>query len=728
MMADVSTNTHTQAPRHSSASTVATMLADADLAITHDDDLSFGVQGVKRNAQAQPLASSPNVDPQLIKALESKDRIYMLKLAEQMESLINGKRSRIDLTPTTPSQRLLVHQCSAYYKLTAETDPATKNCFVQLTPDSRIPERRMSELVSPEPVSQPALNVLRRSQGDRRYKTYSRAASVAGDLADVKHSLARSLGFGGRSSTPGSSKKPMSIQEREAAYNEARSRIFMGFEEKEKEKAKEKDMSASASSLSLTYPPASNASGDSLGDLDGSITSPVTDSEWSDPSGQHSRDRKDHNRRGNASASSSTRSMRSGYHGDHSNPSSRNSRAPSPSFKYAPLYEPAPSQQLYDPNQPPNQTNAPYGTQYYHLFAPAPQGYAPPYNAGWYPPPGYPTPHNPHHPPPDPSRPIEHYPSPQMGYPHMWHPPNQPPPIQTSPLGQPGPMQHHQTHAHPAASPPPQPPAQYPYGQPPGQYPYGAPAGFGRPTPGYYPPTPPQGQPPMAQPSHPSAQMAIPGHLYDGSPAPHHGPPQPPGPQPNSGHGNKGRNNAAIARNPWSYGPGIGNGPRLTSARRQSNLSGGSSRASSYSDDGLSTSSSSTTTSSSSRRTYTTTASSQHPLPPRPDWAVGLKAQPTLARGSHEHNSPRNPMSPARGMSGDGRHPPPVLQPTDFPPLSSGPSPEKRHPVPSGAWGNSGNRAILVPPPSSAGGAVDGERNLSNPSPKVKFQSWRARL
>ncbi|KAH6915911.1 hypothetical protein BKA70DRAFT_1092461 [Coprinopsis sp. MPI-PUGE-AT-0042] len=601
-------------------------------------------------SSASPVPSPPDVDPQIIEALKSKDRIYVLKLGEQMESLIKEKRPRVDLTPTTSYQRLLVHRCSAYYKLVPETDPLTKNIFVQRTPDSRIPERRMSELVPPESSSQPAFKIMRRSQGDRRNKPHSQAGSVAGedgDLSDVEPSEAGSLG--GRSSAAGGSKKHMTIQEREAAYNEARSRIFMGFEEKEK--AKEKDMSASSSSLSLTSASASSANEDSLGDLDGSITSPATESEWSGPSGQHSRDRKDHNRRGNASASSSTRSMRSGYHGNHSNPSSRNSRAPSPSFKYASLYEPAPSQQLYDPNQPPNQMNAPYGTQYYHPFAPVPQGYAPPYNAGWYPPyPGYPPPHDPHHPPPDPSRPIEHYPSPQMGYPHMWHPPNQPPPIQTGPLGQQGPMQHHQTHqghAHPAASPPPQPPAQYPYGQPPGQYPYGAPAGYGHPAPGYYPPPPPQIQPAMAQPSHPSAQMPIPGHMYDGSPAPHHGPPQPPlphtssappphgynfnqngrspignglpppqppngrnnarnppGPQPNSGHGNKGRNNAAIARNPWSYGPGISSGghvgppgssnadivgPRLTSARRQSNLSGGSSRASSYNDDGLST-------------------------------------------------------------------------------------------------------------------------------------------
>ena len=54
-------------------------------------------------ADSEPLADSdstgsanasalPDVDPQIIEALKSKDRIYVLKLGEQMESLINDRR------------------------------------------------------------------------------------------------------------------------------------------------------------------------------------------------------------------------------------------------------------------------------------------------------------------------------------------------------------------------------------------------------------------------------------------------------------------------------------------------------------------------------------------------------------------------------------------------------------------------------------------------------------
>lgn len=104
---------------------------------------------------------------------------------------------------------------------------------------------------------------------------------------------------------------------------------------------------------------------------------------------------------------------------------------------------------------------------------------------------------------------------------------------------------------------------------------------------------------------------------------------------------------------------------------------------------------SSSTTSSSSQRTFTST-SSKHPLPARPDWAVGLKAQPTLSRTHHGSDVNSRTMSPAR-MGGNLPHqrthqqPP---QPTDFPPLSS--APEKKTPVVGGAWTNPSNvRSVL---------------------------------
>jgi hypothetical protein len=190
---------------------------------------------------------------------------------------------------------------------------------------------------------------------------------------------------------------------------------------------------------------------------------------------------------------------------------------------------------------------------------------------------------------------------------------------------------------------------------------------------------------------------------------------------------------APPARSAWSFGPGIGMGgygygnpsgsgggnevvgPRLSSMRRTSQTSSvgsGSTGNRTPAGDEASSTASSSTTSSSSRRTYTSTTSSQHPLPPRPDWAVGLKPQPTLHSGHsrhHDHSMGSSRSSPGRngGQSQPNLHPAPqpimpvVLQATDFPPLTSLSSPpEKRAPVAGGAWVNaSSTRSILMPNP-----------------------------
>ena len=114
---------------------------------------------------------------------------------------------------------------------------------------------------------------------------------------------------------------------------------------------------------------------------------------------------------------------------------------------------------------------------------------------------------------------------------------------------------------------------------------------------------------------------------------------------------------------------------------------------------------SSSTTSSSSRRTFTSTStSSKHPLPARPDWAVGLK--PQHSRHHDHHNAANRTLSPAR-MGGGPSHLPsqqhpsqPVLQSTAFPPLSS--APQTRPPVVGGAWTNASMSRVMTAGPQGA--------------------------
>ncbi|KAF8906215.1 hypothetical protein CPB84DRAFT_1704951 [Gymnopilus junonius] len=730
-----------------------------------------------------PSAITPDVDPQILEALRSKDRIYVLKLGETFETLITERRTRVELFPSTSYQRLLVHRCSAYYRLTPETDPGTKALFVLYTMESRIPDRRICDLVPPESTTQPAFKIMRRSIPERRSKPASHASSVAGedvDLSDVEPSESGSLG--GRSSvTNSSTKKRMTIEEREAAYNEARSRIFMDFE---KEKGKDKDGSSTSPSLNGS---ASAGGRSSVSDTDDAVSSPATESEWSAPSASHSRDK----RRGGPMSASSNRSLRNGgsYHHSSSGGSSRNSRAPSPSFNYASLHDPSSAGHIYDPSQH-HTPNMYYPNQYAYPYPPPGQGsnppflgpypyyVAPPYNPYQSPPP---VPQHTHSDPQTTTSAAESYPPPHITYaqPYGWphHPPQ--PPLQSP--------QHSMHMSGPPQQPPQNPPQQM--GPPPPLQPQSPqyqfihpPPGYGYPMNPYYPPPPqqqpPQGQqmppppmnvqqppPPPQQPMQHHPGYDIPrnlngnqmGHTPNGQFNPQSGN----GARSGLGNGvlqpnNNGRSNSRgpgannngngngigkrahmppSGRSAWSYGPGVGNGgltansssaggdavgPRFHAQRHPSGHSSANSR-SSHSDEVSSTSSS--TTSSSSRRTYTsTTSSQQHPLPARPDWAVGLKAQPTLAatggrHHNHDHNSRtiypmlpscssghNSPMlndhhSPHHPSSATQQHSPPVpLQATDFPPLTPAAGSalqEKRTPIVTGAWGQS--RPVLSP-------------------------------
>ena len=209
-----------------------------------------------------------------------------------------------------------------------------------------------------ESTTQPAFKIMRRSATERRSKPQSQTGSIAGDDADLSDLEPSESGSqGGRSNaTGGSSKKRMTIEEREAAYNKARSRIFNKFEEL----GKDKDMSASSSSFSES---ASNSTS-----TDEPTSSPATaESDWSATSGP--RDKKD-NRRGNSGngAAPHSRSIRSGASFNGSG-SSRNSRAPSPSFTYATLFEPPPSgPTMYDSSQHPPQSAGYYPNQSMYSF------------------------------------------------------------------------------------------------------------------------------------------------------------------------------------------------------------------------------------------------------------------------------------------------------------------------------------------------------------------------
>ncbi|EPQ56529.1 hypothetical protein GLOTRDRAFT_138236 [Gloeophyllum trabeum ATCC 11539] len=690
-------------------------------------------EGTRSDDGAQKEAKQ-EVDPSIVEALRSKDRLFVLRLGEQMETLFTEQKTQIDVLPTTSYQRLLVHRCAAYYKLRPENDPASKGLIVMRTVESKIPTRRLADLVPAELPSAPAFKIMRRVSKDRsRSKAYSQAGSTAGDeaeLSDVEPSESGSIG--GRSNATGHSKKHMTIEEREAAYKEARSRIFMDFEEKEK------DMSGSSSTRSIIS--GSGGEGSSIGDIDDSNSTAPTESEWSAPVSSEKRE----GRRGKGSS----RSLRS---------SARGSRAASPSFTYASLYEPPVPGASYDPSQmgvPPPQG---YMQHYMYPYPPpgqAPgQGYLAPYP--YYPP--YSYQHQPypmtHSEPVSPSGGEMYGPiPPPLGYnPYAWAPPQQQPPPPGSaqgPLSQQSQQSPNQPAAQPMQAIPQYPPPNAPMYAPPygpashmyGQYP----------VPPYYPPhsAPP---PHMAQPIPTSPQMQP--HLMYHHPMDMSGPNGPGSPARNNVNGNSsgncsanhsrtssrnssnngGRRGAPQARHAWTYGPGIGSytgnesvGPRLTpSMRRQTTTSSVGSASTGNRTPGDETSSvASSSTSSSSRRTYTSTSTtSTHPLPARPDWAVGLRPQ----SNRHLDNN-----TPSRNGSNQQQSRPVPPQSNDFPPLTLSPPPKA--PATTGAWINaSSTRSILMPSapqggqPSTYASALvqhPASNGNTNQSPRLDSQAF----
>ncbi|CCL98600.1 uncharacterized protein FIBRA_00602 [Fibroporia radiculosa] len=759
------TSTSTSAPdipsKHplSSSSILPSPSLDAFI-MSSPRNISSNTSALTRSPSASELSSgSPDspgeLDPRILEALRGKDRLFVLKLGEQMESLIQDRRARMDLTPATSYQRLLVHRCSAYYNLFPEPDNATKSIAVHWRPESKIPAQRMIELVPVEHPTQPAFRIMQRgTQDGTKSRQNSQAGSIAGeeaDLSDVEPSEAGSIG--GRSNiTGGSTKKHRTLEEREAAYNEARNRIFMKFEEKEKEK----DASANSSTLSLFSGTGSTGGGrsNSIGDLDDSASSLATESEWSGPA---TRDKRDS--RIGGSGGSSTQSLRSSNTSyNNGSGSSRDSRTTSPSFTYASLYEP-PAVGEYGNHPPPAGYFTPY---YYPPYAGQPSGssYGYPYYLPYG---GYSGPHMPDASSHMPTESMYSLPQqttpPQLPYmSYMWpHPPAnqsvpQPPVQPQSPLNTGLNLPHT---SHPSSPPPPQnviQPAYPPYMPHPQYNPYTMQGYPPHPHPPPPPPFPPNNQyglpsgPPSDQSLYMPDTITNNGFIHgggSGTGSNNHS--RASSRSSNSHHGGNKRG-APRARGSWSYGPGTANngftfntsgiggsigpgdtvGPRLSSNFRR--ISGASSTSGSAGtrtpgDEASSTASSST--SSSSRQTYTS-ASSKHPLPPRPDWAVGLKAQPGLhPPRNHDHNNAhsRN-MSPAR-IGGQlhlaqAYQSQPELQSNDFPPLSSGP--ERRPPV-GGAWTNASSMRSIMTPGSQSSSTQHGSALVHYPNSNQTSQN-----
>ncbi|CAE6469538.1 hypothetical protein ACGC1H_003563 [Rhizoctonia solani] len=588
-------------------------------------------------------------DPTIVEALSgSKDRLFVLKLGDDFDSLLNERGNtpgkRCTYAPPSSYQRLLVHRCAQYYKLTIEAD--AKSISVMLGPESRSPKSRISEIVPMEQAPAPAFKIMRRTADERaRAKQPGRADSTGDDQPD------------GTAPTEDNKRRAqMTIEERTAAYEQARSRIFQGFQEKE-----------------------------------GQPSPPPTrrDSSNSEPRWVDKQRRSDFS---SSSRGSPVPQDMAAIPASYYPPMLFNPNAPS-----APAHPPP---QPYDPsvNQP---VPYMYGPQYYPMYAYYPQPQydprqAPGIQMGYPPQVAYPFP--PQHaatwppPQPQPQPQPQHGPETRHAFPQM-HPPQ--------------PNRH--MHMPPSD---PFPPHQYMQ-----SYQY---AGFVH--------------QPVLVPTPPEAPGS--GHSSRSGSRNGHG----------NGHATNGSSGGAkgprSSVGPWSASTVATPMRSVTGVNRR--LSTSSSSASAYSSSGGGAGSGSRTpadetasiassaSSSSSRRTYTSTSTtSKHPLPPRPDWAVGIMADSTLSRTTSSSSTDSRLRMTSRSSSGNqiprvgtgtvklGT----AANATDFPPLNGNGNGNEStlNGARTGAWGRDGSPASLFGNsmnPPAAPRRFEETDSIGRPAPK----------
>lgn len=157
-------------------------------------------------------------DDKLLEALESpKDRIFLLRLEKDVIEFVKDSTDPfIDLPPCNSFCRMLTHKLADYYHLTHQVDPVQGAVRIFRTPFCRLPPSLTSISNPPTsgntpPPAMPAMKIMRRGGDGDTGPSPSKATSEAGSEGNQ-----RTL----------SAKEKLSREEREAAYNRARERIF----------------------------------------------------------------------------------------------------------------------------------------------------------------------------------------------------------------------------------------------------------------------------------------------------------------------------------------------------------------------------------------------------------------------------------------------------------------------------------------------------------------------
>lgn len=213
----------------------------SDKEVTSDIcDLS---KGCVDNTKSQ-TDKNVEVDPALVEAMRvNRDKLFVRKYEKEMEDQIrNNNVSQWELPLMNTYQRMLVHRIADHYRLGHSLDPTTKQVTLLKKEDTYIPDILVSVLAEHERLSDPVEfpPLLKSLSGQSTPANgATSASSVPGPLAGFRimrregaNSASRSESSRNGSNTPEDGnntrkdRKTMTMEEREAAYKEARQRIF----------------------------------------------------------------------------------------------------------------------------------------------------------------------------------------------------------------------------------------------------------------------------------------------------------------------------------------------------------------------------------------------------------------------------------------------------------------------------------------------------------------------
>jgi hypothetical protein len=207
---------------------------------TTDDGKPKVLVGASGGPDSFNLFYRQTPDEKLLEALESpKDRIFLLRLEADVISFVkDSKEPFIDLPPCNSFCRMLTHKLADYYHMTHQVDAIAGAVRIFRTPFCRLPPT-LTTISNPPttgntpPPSMPAMKIMRRGGDGDTGPSPSKATSETGSdgkdkalSAKEKYVYSKSIFCSLMLTEP-----RLSREEREAAYNKARERIF-GKEEK----------------------------------------------------------------------------------------------------------------------------------------------------------------------------------------------------------------------------------------------------------------------------------------------------------------------------------------------------------------------------------------------------------------------------------------------------------------------------------------------------------------